>query len=62
MPIVANLMLKRSHHLQVVPFLPFLFDKPVEQAVDYVFEKIEDRIRANNKGNPLPPPAPREGL
>jgi fission process protein 1 len=29
---------------QVVPFLPFLFDKPVEHAVDYVFEKIEHRL------------------
>jgi hypothetical protein len=35
-------------NLQVVPFLPYLFDKPVEHAVDYVFEKIEHRLVENH--------------
>lgn len=30
--------------LAVVPVLPYLFDKPVENAVDIVFRKIEDLI------------------
>jgi len=34
--------------IQVVPFLPYLFDKPVEHAVDYVFEKIEHRLTENH--------------
>lgn len=34
--------------LAVVPFLPYLFDKPVEHAVDYVFEKIEHRLTENH--------------
>jgi hypothetical protein len=33
---------------KVVPFLPYLFDKPVEHAVDYVFEKIEHRLTENH--------------
>lgn len=33
---------------QVVPLLPFLFDHPVETAVDYVFEKIEHRLEQNH--------------
>ena len=28
--------------------MPFLFDKPVEHAVDYVFEKIEHRLTENH--------------
>ncbi|KAE8221084.1 hypothetical protein CF319_g5499 [Tilletia indica] len=30
--------------LACVPALPFIFDHPVEQAVDYVFDKIEDVV------------------
>ena len=30
--------------LLVVPALPFLFDHPVEYAVDAVFEKAEDLV------------------
>lgn len=28
--------------------MPYLFDKPVEHAVDYVFEKIEHRLVENH--------------
>ncbi|KAE8185924.1 hypothetical protein CF336_g7201 [Tilletia laevis] len=30
--------------LACVPALPFIFDHPVEQAVDFVFDKIEDVV------------------
>ncbi|KAJ9104474.1 hypothetical protein QFC21_001970 [Naganishia friedmannii] len=36
--------------LAIVPFLPYLFDHPVETAVDYFFEKVEQRLVANHGG------------
>jgi fission process protein 1 len=30
---------------QVVPFLPYIFDHPVERAVDVAFEKIEEAMK-----------------
>jgi fission process protein 1 len=49
--------------LGVVPFLPFIFDEPIEHIVDKVFEPIEERISEkvarighNKAGDDLPLP------
>ncbi|KAJ9114641.1 hypothetical protein QFC22_005517 [Naganishia vaughanmartiniae] len=36
--------------LAIVPFLPYLFDHPVETAVDYFFEKVEQKLVENHAG------------
>ncbi|WRT64967.1 uncharacterized protein IL334_001908 [Kwoniella shivajii] len=35
----------------IVPFLPYLFDHPVETATDFVFDKVEETFFS---GNPIP--------
>lgn len=40
---------------QIVPFLPYLFDHPVETAVDYFFDKVEHRLIESHSG--VVPPA-----
>ncbi|KAI7861518.1 mitochondrial 18 KDa protein-domain-containing protein [Spinellus fusiger] len=38
--------------LSIIPFLPYLFDHPVEQLVDYVFEPLEERIAGDSSSFP----------
>jgi fission process protein 1 len=45
-----------SYLLQIVPFLPYLFDHPVETAVDYFFDKVEHRL-IESRGGVVPPAA-----
>lgn len=33
-----------THSLGTIPFLPFLFDEPVEQATDYTFDRFERKL------------------
>lgn len=48
---ISRAALLRYH--QIVPFLPFLFDKPVEHVVDWTFEKIESGLaKGVNGGEP----------
>jgi hypothetical protein len=50
---------KGLHLPQIVPFLPYLFDHPVETAVDYFFEKVEQRL-IESHGGVVPPAAIEE--
>lgn len=34
--------------LAVVPFLPYIFDKPIEHAVDWGFEKLEPLVTTHS--------------
>jgi len=36
--------------LAIVPFLPYLFDKPVEHVTDFAFEWIEKKIMEQQSG------------
>ncbi|KAJ9114538.1 hypothetical protein QFC20_001412 [Naganishia adeliensis] len=45
--------------LAIVPFLPYLFDHPVETAVDYFFDKVEHRL-IESHGGVVPPAAIEE--
>ncbi|WWC67743.1 uncharacterized protein I206_101655 [Kwoniella pini CBS 10737] len=51
----TNLTLRRwgptSVGIGIVPFLPYLFDHPVEKATDFAFDKIEETFF---NANPLP--------
>lgn len=49
--------------LGIVPFLPYIFDEPIEHIVDKVFKPIEDRVAEpvsrlghNKVGDDLPTP------
>ncbi|KAG2230100.1 mitochondrial 18 KDa protein-domain-containing protein [Thamnidium elegans] len=53
--------------LSIVPFLPYIFDEPIEHIVDKVFKPIEDRVSdsvarvGHNKiGDDLPPIAAQD--
>lgn len=58
------------HSLGTIPFLPFLFDEPVEQATDYTFDRLERKmypdetspirvaLEAGKHHVPLAPPPP----
>jgi hypothetical protein len=42
--------------LAVVPVLPYAFDEPVGEAVDYTFRRICRAIGGEDAIKPLPPP------
>jgi fission process protein 1 len=59
-PIPPHLMLiTKLAPRQIVPFLPYLFDHPVETAVDYFFDKVEHRLIESHTGT-VPPAAIEE--
>lgn len=54
-----SILIRKPVPRQIVPFLPYLFDHPVETAVDYFFDKVEHRLIESHTGT-VPPAAIEE--